>query len=115
MFSFREDIKKHWDRVYKGTLLNEVGWFQKHPAISLKLIAATGTSIEGSIIDVGGGTSKLPEILLDKGFKRITVLDISESAIEKAKSQMGKRARAIVWIEADVIKYRFIEKVRCLA
>jgi 2-polyprenyl-3-methyl-5-hydroxy-6-metoxy-1,4-benzoquinol methylase len=41
-------------------------------------------------VDIGGGESKLPEILLKAGYENITVLDISENSIERAKSRLGK-------------------------
>lgn len=59
------------------------------------------------IIDVGGGTSILAMRLLDQGYTRITVLDISGNSIEKAKSQLGEKSSRITWIEADVTTYCF--------
>jgi ubiquinone/menaquinone biosynthesis C-methylase UbiE len=107
---FKRDRKKHWDSVYKKNSPSEVGWYQEHPEMSLKLIATTGVGADGSIIDVGGGTSKLPGILLDQGYKRLTVLDISGKSIEKAKIQLAEKSTRITWIEADVTKYSFKEK-----
>jgi len=78
---FKRNRKKHWDRVYKKNLPSEVGWYQDYPKMSLKLIAITEVGADGSIIDIGGGTSKLPGILLDQGYKRLTVLDISGKSI----------------------------------
>jgi SAM-dependent methyltransferase len=107
---FKRDRKKHWDRVYEKNLLNEVGWYQDYPEMSLKLIAATGVSVDGGIIDIGGGTSKLPGILLDQGYNRVTVLDISGRSIEKAKIQLAEKSSRINWIEADITKYDVKEK-----
>jgi SAM-dependent methyltransferase len=107
---FKRDRKKHWNRVYEKNLPNEVGWYQDYPKMSLKLIAITEIGADGSIIDIGGGTSKLPGILLDQGYKRLTVLDISGKSIEKAKIQLAENSNRITWIEADVTKYNFKEK-----
>lgn len=107
---FKRDRKKHWDRVYKKNLPSEVGWYQEYPEMSLKLIANTNVGADGAIIDIGGGTSKLCGILLDQGYKRLTVLDISGKSIEKAKIQLPEKSSRITWIEAEVTKYSFKEK-----
>ena len=56
----------------------------------------------GRIIDVGGGASVLVDRLLDRPFEEIAVLDISETALGKAKSRLGERAERVEWIVADV-------------
>ncbi len=107
---FKKDRKKHWDRVYEKNQPHEVGWYQDYPKMSLKLIAVTKVGAHGRIIDIGGGTSKLPGILLDQGYKRLTVLDISGKSIEKAKIQLAEDSSRIAWIEADVTRYDFKER-----
>ena len=39
---FKRDRKKHWDRVYKKSSPTDLGWYQVHPEMSMKLIARTG-------------------------------------------------------------------------
>ncbi|MBW1841721.1 MAG: class I SAM-dependent methyltransferase [Deltaproteobacteria bacterium] len=107
---FKRDRRAHWERVYKKKLPTEVGWYQEHPEMSLKLISATGVDVDGSIIDVGGGTSMLPGLLVDQGYRKLTVLDISANAIAKAKRQLGEKSKQIMWIEADVTSFSFTEK-----
>jgi SAM-dependent methyltransferase len=107
---FKRGRKTHWNRIYEKNSPQEVGWYQEHPEMSLKLIAATGVVVDGSIIDVGGGTSKLSGILLDRGYKDLTVLDISRSSIERAKVQFGPKNMHITWIEADVTTFNFTKK-----
>jgi SAM-dependent methyltransferase len=107
---FKRDRKTHWNRIYEKNSPEEVGWYQEHPEMSLKLIAATGVVVDGCIIDVGGGTSKLSGILLDRGYKDLTVLDISRSSIERAKLQFGPKNKHITWIEADVTTFNFTKK-----
>jgi len=106
---FKRDRKKHWERVYKKNKPGELGWYQDCPEMSLRLITATGVGVNGNIIDVGGGTSKLAGILLNQGYMKLTILDISGSSIEKAKLQHGEKSKQITWIEADVTKFNFIE------
>jgi len=106
----KRNKKYHWESVYKKHSSTEVGWYQVYPGRSLKLINETGAGTDGSIIDIGGGTSTLAVHLLDQGYKQVTVLDLSGNAIEKAKLQLGEKSNRIHWIEADVTKYSFIEK-----
>ena len=107
---FFRNRKDHWERVYQKHSPTEVGWYQAYPERSMKLINNTGAGTDSSIIDVGGGTSKLAMHLLDQEYTRITVFDISGNSIEKAKSQLGEKSVKISWIEADVTKYSFTEQ-----
>lgn len=50
---------------------------------------------------MGGGSSALAEELLREG-SRVTVLDISSTALAKAKERMGETAQQVSWIQADV-------------
>ena len=104
---FKRNRKDHWERVYQKHSSNEVGWYQIYPASSLKFIKNTRAGTDCRIIDVGGGTSKLSECLLDQGYTQLSVLDISGKSLEKAKSQLGVETNKIIWIEADVTKHSF--------
>lgn len=57
------------------------------------------------IIDVGGGNSFLVDYLLDLGYQDITVLDISETALTKAKERLGKKAKEVTWIVSDITDF----------
>jgi SAM-dependent methyltransferase len=99
------DRQAHWDSVYQTKREDEVSWFQASPSPSLDLINATGVERSASIIDVGGGASRLVDALSEEGFANLTVLDISEAATEKAKARLGARAKHVTWIVADVTKW----------
>ena len=58
-----------------------------------------------NIIDVGGGDSNLVDALLEKGYKNIWVLDISATALEKAKKRLGDKAKNIHWIVSDITEF----------
>jgi 2-polyprenyl-3-methyl-5-hydroxy-6-metoxy-1,4-benzoquinol methylase len=107
---FKRNRKDHWERVYQKHSPTEVGWYQAHPETSLKLINNTAAGTDSGIIDVGGGTSKLSGLLLNQGYKKLAVLDISGASIEKAKSQLGEKSSRVTWIEADVTKHSFVEQ-----
>lgn len=97
--------QSHWQDVYqtKGEL--DVSWFQETPAISLDLIHVTGMKAGASIVDIGGGASRLVDNLVDEGFA-VTVLDISERALTTSQNRLGPRSRQVSWIVADVTTWR---------
>jgi SAM-dependent methyltransferase len=97
-----EDAKTHWERIYREKTTTEVSWYQARPDISLALVAASGVALDAPIIDVGGGSSALARHLLDAGYKQLTVLDISATALEQAATQLGERADQVAWLEADI-------------
>jgi SAM-dependent methyltransferase len=84
----------HWQGVYRRKADTEVSWYQASPTVSLELIAEHGPGTGASVIDIGGGTSLLAVRLLDAGYRDVTVLDISEAAIARAESRIGKRPGA---------------------
>jgi SAM-dependent methyltransferase len=99
------DRRAHWDSVYRTKREDEVSWFQASPILSLDLIHAAGVERRASIIDVGGGASRLVDALIDEGFTNLTVLDVSEAATETAKARLGVRASGVTWIVADATKW----------
>jgi 2-polyprenyl-3-methyl-5-hydroxy-6-metoxy-1,4-benzoquinol methylase len=99
------DRQAHWQNVYATKAEKEVSWFQENPTPSLDLIAATGIRRDADIIDVGGGASRLVDSLLERGFHRIAILDLSANALGEAKKRLGRRADEIDWIAADVTSW----------
>lgn len=99
------DRKKHWESVYETKNPDQVSWTQETPKTSLEFIHSFGLNKNAKIIDVGGGDSKLVDHLLEEGFNNITVLDISERAIAKAKNRLGKKANKVNWIVSDITEF----------
>lgn len=98
--------RAHWQNVYQTKGEREVSWFQENPEVSLDLIRATGVNASDSIIDVGGGASRLIDALLDAGFASVAVLDVSEKALANSKARLGERSAGVNWIVADVTAWR---------
>jgi 2-polyprenyl-3-methyl-5-hydroxy-6-metoxy-1,4-benzoquinol methylase len=94
--------KDHWENVYRTKTPDEVSWTQAVPTTSLELILATNDYKSKHIIDIGGGDSNLVDFLLDNGCENITVLDISQAAIDRAKSRLGQNADKVNWIVSDI-------------
>lgn len=99
------DKKAHWEKIYQTKSLHEVSWFQPKPETSLQFFGEFKVSKDAKIIDIGGGDSLLVDHLLDLGYTDITVLDISEAALTKAKTRLGNKAGLVKWIEADAATF----------
>ena len=104
------DRKKHWEEIYQTKQLNEVSWFQPIPETSLDFFKHFDVPTHAKIIDIGGGDSFLVDHLLAMGYQDITVLDISEAAIDRAKQRLGAKAESVKWIIADVATFSPTEK-----
>ena len=96
-------LAEHWDDRYRTVGSTKVSWFQESPDRSLHFIVdVVATPHDAAVIDIGGGTSALPDRLLDAGFQDLTVVDISRSALDEAAMRIGDQADDITWIQADV-------------
>ena len=102
--------KKHWENIYQTKELKEVSWFEPTPETSLGFFKQFNVPLTAKIIDIGGGDSFLVDHLLTLGYQDITVLDISQAAINKAKARLGLEAKSIKWIVADAANFKPIEK-----
>jgi SAM-dependent methyltransferase len=96
----------HWQNVYQTKDEHDVSWFQEVPTISLDLIRATGVAADASIIDVGGGASRLADVLVAEGYHSVSVLDVSEKALATSRDRLGPRAENVAWIVADVTAWQ---------
>ncbi|MFY9866608.1 MAG: class I SAM-dependent methyltransferase [Trebonia sp.] len=94
----------HWDAAYaQGD--DARSWFEKHPDMSLRMLDSAGVSAADALIDVGGGASPLTGALLDRGFRDLTVLDISAAGMRHARDRLGSRTDQVHWLTADVLSW----------
>ena len=104
------DKKQHWENIYSTKELNEVSWYQPVPETSLNFIKELNIPSDAKIIDMGGGDSFLVDHLLDLGYSNITILDISEAALNRAKKRLGDKSSLVKWIISDASKFSPTEK-----
>lgn len=104
------DSKKHWENVFQNKDTMKVSWYQKKPELSLSLIDKYTQLKSQSIIDIGGGDSRLPDGLLEKGYTDITVLDISNIALEKSKKRLAENSKLVRWENSDVLEFNSKEQ-----
>jgi SAM-dependent methyltransferase len=82
-----------------------VSWTQAIPQTSLDFIHGFNVAKTANIIDIGGGDSKLVDFLLDEGYENITVLDISDAALQRAKARLGDKSNKVTWIVSDITEF----------
>jgi len=100
------DRKNHWERVYQTRSPTDVSWYQTYPEQSLKLIEKNLMDKTQSIIEVGGGASVLVDYLIDAQFTHLSVLDISENALQHAKDRLKEKSQQIEWYVADILMFQ---------
>ena len=91
------ESKAHWEKVYQTKAPDAVSWFAPHLETSLKLIAQAAPDKQSAIIDVGAGEATLVDDLLARGYHNISVLDISQTAIDVAKNRIGDAEKFVKW------------------
>jgi len=101
-----ENNRKHWEKIYQTKQSHQVSWAQEIPKTSLDFIHSFKLHKSAAIIDVGGGDSNLVDHLLDEGFENITILDISEKALERTKNRLGEKSKKVQWVVSDVTIFK---------
>jgi 2-polyprenyl-3-methyl-5-hydroxy-6-metoxy-1,4-benzoquinol methylase len=96
------DVKTHWEKIYTTKASDQVSWYRQHLETSLALIERAASNLSASIIDVGGGESTLVDDLIARGFQDVTVLDVSQVAIEACRKRLGESAERVHWLVADI-------------
>jgi len=96
------DPHQHWEAIYSTRDEGDVSWHESVPAVSLRLLEAAGLTNKTCVLDVGGGDSRLIDVLVTRGMTCLAVLDISESALHRARARLGDAARIPTWIATDV-------------
>jgi SAM-dependent methyltransferase len=99
--------REHWETVYRDRVPELLTWYQAEPVLSLSLIAASRVELDATVVDVGGGSSRLVDHLLERGYTNVTVLDVSSTALRYARDRLADRADEVTFIEGDVLEHRF--------
>lgn len=100
------EIKNHWEKVFSTKAHDEVSWFQEYPKTSVEFLELFDLPLEANIIDVGAGDSRFVDVLIEKGYRNIWILDISAAALERAKTRLGDKASQVNWVVSDVLDFQ---------
>jgi len=98
------DAQTHWEKIYTEKAADAVSWYRPHLETSLALIDEVASGRSAFIIDVGGGESTLVDDLIARGYQNITVLDISQTAIDANRKRLGKASEPVHWLVGDITK-----------
>jgi SAM-dependent methyltransferase len=90
----------HWERVHASRDHSLLSWYQSDPEPSLGLVRAVGLP-GGRVVEVGGGTSHLVDHLVADGY-RVTVVDISATAIATTRRRLGDIGW-VTWVVGDIL------------
>jgi 2-polyprenyl-3-methyl-5-hydroxy-6-metoxy-1,4-benzoquinol methylase len=101
------DPKTHWETIYRTKDVHEVSWFQSEARRSLDLITRICPDRAAPIIDVGAGASVLVDNLVAAGYQNLSVLDLSEAALEISRDRVGTNSAKVKWVRADVLRAQF--------
>jgi hypothetical protein len=98
----------HWRGVYATQPATELGWYERDPAVSLRLIEtfAPPPAQRASVIDVGGGASRLVDNLREREFEDVTVLDVAAEALAEVRARLGDAHGAVRLVEHDVLSWK---------
>lgn len=97
--------KAHWENVFQSKDTTKVSWHQPVPKTSIQLIGELNLPKTTKIIEVGAGDSFLGDYLLREGFSDITLLDISEKALEKVQSRLIGKEDYVTYLPADITEF----------
>jgi ubiquinone/menaquinone biosynthesis C-methylase UbiE len=99
----QHDYANHREQIYTSKPEETLSWHQPVPALSFDLIRQFARP-GGSVIDIGGGSSALAGMLVEEGFSPCAVLDISKTALDRAKNRLAPSIRpGIDWCVADIL------------
>lgn len=99
------ELAAHWNETFAAGD-EQRSWYEQRPSTSLRAIEHVVGPGTAAIIDVGGGSARLCGALLAAGYTDLTVLDISEAALDLARRRLGEDANRITWIAADLLQWR---------
>lgn len=95
--------QEHWENIYRTKSTEDLGWYE--PSSSTLDLVQRFSSPSDPVIDIGGGDSRMVDELARAGYGDLTVLDLSDSALTRARSRLGSAGQSVNWIRADVTRW----------
>ncbi len=97
-----DNLQKHWDNVYLNNDNEQLGWYEATAKPSLDLIAKCQLEPNARQLHVGAGTTFLIDELLEQGYSRLIVSDLSSSAIAALSTRLGPKAKSVQFVADDL-------------
>ncbi len=95
----------HWDNIYQTKDNVKLSWHQTQASISLNWILHY-TNKEDAIIDIGTGVSVLGDNLIDKGYKHLSLLEISPNAIQTVKNRLKHSLEYVTFYNENILDFQ---------
>jgi 2-polyprenyl-3-methyl-5-hydroxy-6-metoxy-1,4-benzoquinol methylase len=99
------DTLSHWDNVYQNKDHNQVSWHQNHATVSFDWILEH-TSKDDAIIDVGCGVSVLADNLLNEGYCKLSLLELSPTAIQTTKNRLKDHSDKVSFYNENILDFQ---------
>ncbi|HHD78296.1 MAG TPA: class I SAM-dependent methyltransferase [Epsilonproteobacteria bacterium] len=100
-----EKRKKHWDGIFQSVDYTQVLWHQNSPDFSIAQIQSHTDSKDDAIIDIGCGASLLVDVLLQEKYSDVTLLDVSDRALEIVKERLSDMSDEVTYICSDITTF----------
>lgn len=97
--------EEFWEQRYRTADVSTVSWYEPTPDLSLRMLDAAGVTAADSVVDVGGGASALAETLWRRGFRDLTVVDASPSAMAVARNRWPAGGE-VAWVATDLVAWQ---------
>lgn len=82
---------RHWNEIYGKYRRDQLGWYADVLSTSLEWILEFASGPADPVLDMGGGSSTLVDELLVRSFSDVTVVDLSDRALEETRTRLASR------------------------
>jgi ubiquinone/menaquinone biosynthesis C-methylase UbiE len=96
-----QDARAHWDDIFSQKTDDEMSWFQATPTTSLALLSKW-SSPDDALLDVGAGNSRLIDHLIERGWREVTLLDVSAQALAKVRERLSSGSTKVAYVASDI-------------
>lgn len=107
----KENLGEYWCSMYTDADITKLGWYESGATPSLHLINKTKIKKEAVIFNVGAGSTTLIDQLIEQGYTKLIVNDISSCALNKIKNRIGEAKNNVQWIVDDLINPTELKKL----
>jgi len=101
--------RAHWDAAYQRVPMQQLGWYEASPEVSLELLERGHVRADELILDVGSGASTFVAELVARGYQRIAAVDISQVALDELQEMLGEHASQVRFVHGDVTRLETFE------
>lgn len=96
------ELSRHWNTAYTARAEDALTWFESEPAQSAQLVK-DHLPQGGALLDVGGGASRLADHAKGMGAGAVTVLDLSDAALQIVRDRLGDAP--VTLVQADICNW----------